>query len=334
MIFSFLLISSFSVAEPKERFWISFLDPFSEKYIMQIDAMGNIHIPPFKVLGIPLRSGSVTALSFNGNASLNLWFLNDKLYRATIDKKTLRASRFIRTNLKPASLTSPSLEVTNRKVNNFVAFAVETSEGIQIAACPTNEFGRVIGKRRIISPPLSSSCDSRCRGGMTANGRLSYWMHENQSNERRIDFFIRPLGAMSYPLRKPVLIDSIVKRSSRGTSLFQSADSTGFLPANKRYLVYVESDTRKSGAHIDHLLLQPIDAQTGREIGEVTILHRAESIGGNVKIDPLGRFVLFGQLDQRLGYLALDSTGRPSGRPKALTDIGSFGIDLLREIIE
>lgn len=302
---------------------------------MRIDSLGNILLPPVKVERFKIRTGGVTALSFNGSTALNLWFISSRhgqIYRAAIDKKTLKTIRFVQTALRGIPLSDPTLDVTNRDKNNFVSFPVQIGEGIRIAAYPINEFGRVIGKRWFLSPPLSSP---GCYGGVEANGRVSYWMDINPTKERQTDLFIRPLGAIGRPVNDPIFIDKIVSRFARRASIFRAADATGILPGNRRFLVYVKSDPPVAVEKPDRLLLQEIHAMTGKEIGEATILYRDEQIYGNVKIDPFGRFVLFAgafrQFGQGLVYLALDSNGKPSGNPKALSNLAAGGVDLLHE---
>jgi hypothetical protein len=338
--FLVLLFCSLSASVVVERFWICFLTGFSEKYITQIDSLGNILLPPVKVEKFTIRTGGVTALSFNDIKALNLWFIssrNGRIYRAAIDKKTLKTVRFVQTALRGVPVGLPILDVTKRDKNNFISFAVQTTDGVRIAAYPINEFGQVIGKRWFLSPPRSSSCEGglRCRGGMAANGHLTYWTEINQTKERQTDLFIRPLGALGRPIKDPVFVDSILSRFARGDSFFKAADATGILPGNKRFLVYIKADPPVDVPKPERLLLQRIDATTGKKIGQATILYRDEQIFGNVKIDPFGRFVLitgsFGQSGPRLGYLALDSNGKRSGNPKVLSNLAVGGIDLLRE---
>jgi hypothetical protein len=127
-----------------------------------------------------------------------------------------------------------------------------------------------------------------------------------------IDLFIRPLNPLGIPIRDASFVDKTVPFASRDINLFSSADITEILPGGRRFVVYVKSHTYSFG---ETLLLRKVDSATNIRLGEAIVLYRTEQIYGNVKIDPRGRFIIFGGSGD-LSYLALDSEGHPSGNLK------------------
>lgn len=327
---------AFSFAQPNERLWVSF-GGSSARYIMTIDALGNVVTPPFKVSNLGRFFRPLTALSLNGDNKLNFWFNAGQISREVLDKKSLRSLKLVDTNLTEAIESDTStLDVTNRRKNNFISFPIDTEEGMRGIAYPLDESGRIIGDGWFLSPPLSPELcgndTNRCKGGTAANGRVAYWIEKNSNHPRRTDLFIQPLGPRGRPILEPIFIDRIISHTSQLSSIL-SADATTILSGKKRFLVY----TKEIAERRDTVLLQHIDAVTGNKIGEAITLFRGD-VAGNLKIDPKGRFVLFSGADSQIGgglvYLALDAIGHASGSPKILTDLAFVGIGFLREKLE
>lgn len=340
LVFTFLN-STYSV--PKELMWISFAGPGSGKFLMQIDALGNVIMAPTRVSeGSKTHPSHVTALSFNGTNALNFWFISSNndgsIFRIVINKASLKSVRIIQTSLVGLGGRFSTINVSHRSLNNLISFPKQISESISVVAYPLDESGRVVGSKRFLSPSLlQPACENKdCTGGIVSNGRLSYWVTSDPVVIRRAELFIQPIGPGGHPIGDPVLADKIITQFiSRGVSKFTAVDATDTLVANKKYLVYMQQPATPSEPERPKLLLQQIDATTGKQLEKPIVLYReVEEFGGNTKIDPDGRFVLF-VTDEPPGlfYQALDVTGRPNGQPKNLYKARISGIDLLRERI-
>jgi hypothetical protein len=334
MVIFLILLSTarLSISNSSERFWISFRISQSAKYLMQIDALGNVILPATKISELgPTRTSFRTALSFNGTKALNFWFdSSERICRYVIDQNTLRTLQFVKTNLSSTDVTE--LSVTHRVKDNFISFSVATNEGIRLAAYPMDSDGRITGPAWFLSPELSQTCRRLgilCRAGVAPNGRLAYWGDVNTTKPREDDLFVRPLGPLGQPILKAVKIDQIFSQTAL-VSTFDGADGTNVLPGNKRFVVYIKAPPPPDqGFPPNTLILQQVDALSGHEIADPIVLLRTIDVAGNVRIDPEGRFVIFGSV----AYLALDSTGHPSGKPRFLVKNNSAaGFDLLREV--
>jgi len=336
----FITFPGFLSAESDERLWISFGGYTGNfpKYLMTIDVLGNIEVPPFRVSELGhYRVASITALSLNGFNALNFWYAstghNGQIFRVVIDKQSLKSLKWVKTSLKGMlmgpGLFSP-LDVTNQKQNNFISFPIATVDGMRVAAFSLDEFGKNTGKKWFITPSFSPECGTntlRCKGGASSDSHFAYWI--DFSTARRTDLFVQPLGSLGRPILKPVLIDSLFS-SGHTLNTITSADVTNTLKGNSRFVVYIKQPETRRGS----LLLQKIDAYSGNKIGLSIALLKA-TFFKSVKVDPKGRFILFIVDDPVIGtglaYLALDAAGSASGRPKILTGLALAGLDLLRE---
>ena len=306
---------------------------------MQIDALGNIVLPPTKIIETPkTHPGYVTALSLNGKKALNLWFISArfpfKISRIVVDKQTLRMKRFVETSLRCPDAFN-SLTVTHRIDDNLISFPTETSDGIRVAVYPLNEFGHVQRPGWFLSPLLlPPACVNNCHGGVLSR-RLGYWVTTNPTKSREADLYVQPLGPRGRPAGDPILLDRVLNHQSFGIATFHSADTTNILSGDRRLVAFIK--TRVESEKGDELIVQSIDAKSANKIGKPIVLNRQEEFPGIAKIDPLGRFVLFfttGDLDTPGGltYQALDATGHPSGSPKILaTNTSEDAMDLLPE---
>jgi hypothetical protein len=319
-------LCGFSFSLPKERLWVSLVTKLAEKSLMQIDSKGNIVLPPFKVSEGATTHGTAQemALSANGDGALNVWFVKDggQVFRIAVDKQTLKTLSVTKTKMNTIPVGAKRLDVTHRAENNLVAINVNVDGGVRTAAYPVDIHGKVTGRSRLITPPVSSSCDD-CMGGLAGN-RFVYWTdYKSITPHYVMDLFIRPLS----PGRSQVFVDRVTSRGSP-RSHFGYADATQELPGGKSFLVYVKVQYADERPY--RLFLQQIESSTGQKQGAPILLYRSDGIG-IVKIDPLGRFLLFTDEDSRLAYLSLDATGHPSGTLKVLLPFRSVLTDLLRE---
>jgi hypothetical protein len=334
--FLILNVLAFTLAVPRERLWISFTGPRSGKYLMQIDALGNIVLPPIRILESPKTPpGYVTALSLNGSKALNLWFISARspfaISRIVVDKRTLRAIRFVKTNLRSVHYFS-SLTVTHRTDDNLISFPAQTRDGVRIIVYPLDKFGHVERPGWFLSPLLLPPGCQNCQGGIPGSGRLGFWVSSNSRNGQN-GLHMQPLGPRAQPNAETVRIAKI--SGSTIVATFPAADITNRLPGDKKLVAYIKHF--EEGEQPETVIVRAVDAKTGGKIGSRIVLKRQSSIGGNIKIDPLGRFVLFFtepdfETPNALTYQALDATGHRSGSPKILaTNTSAQGMDLLRE---
>jgi len=337
-----IVLASYALAssEQNERLWISFTGPASGKFLMQIDSLGNIVLRPKRISeGPKIHPGHVTALSLNGTNALNLWFMSNgkdgRISRIVVNKKSLETRNVIQTKLAGLGGNFSSLNVTHRAQNNMITFPMQTADGIKVVAYALDEQGKLKSESRLLSPGLlPPSCDSHSYvGGAVSDGSLSYWVTTNPTIVRRSELFIQNLGTGGKPTAVPVLADKVFTQFlSRGSSKFTAVDATDSL-GTKKFLVYIQQPSNNSEPERPKLLLQVIDAKTGAELSPPILIYRElEEFGGNAKVDPIGRFVLF-ITDEPPGlfYQSLDSSGHPSGPPKQLLSMRIAGIDLLRE---
>ena len=328
-IIALILATTGSILAATESFWLCFKDSLSRKYLMQIDALGNVVLPPQKIseLGQKQFAGD-QALSFNGNNALNLWFnpLHAGISRYVLNVRTLETKALVQTNQQPVD-TAAFISATQRKDNNFISFAKLTNEGRRIAAFPVDVHGIITGHSWFLSPVLSPLCENitfRCRGGVSSNGRVAFWTDIHGT--RTAELFIQILGNRGRPKGTPVLVDRIFSRTVIPV-IYESADISDILDSNVRYVVYITAPPEDDGRP-QTIKLQKVDGVNGALIGSPITLFKASIIGQNLKVDRKGRFIVFTRAS--INYLALDATGHASGAPRVILPTFQIGgLDLL-----
>ena len=320
----FFLLVLFLAAAPcssakADEYWISFAGGICDeyrcpdpKYLMRIDALGNVLLPPRKVPATAYRGplGGATALGrSNSPAKLVIWFAGrdrgatsyGHLYMGIVDKRSLATLSMRRTSLK--TLLPYTLPGTQRAVANFIVLGLELGrppELVLVGASISNPSARWF---------LTECVLGSCGFALSADGGMFGY-----TNGRRM--FLQRLESTGRPIGKPQLI-----RQGR----VGIRDVSALLGDGKRYLLYSE--------HSD-LFLQPVDSLTGSKMGERKrlVTHLVNLV--EAALDPLGRFVIYTADAPRIGraltFQALDALGNPSGRARVIGP-EAYGIDILKE---
>ena len=163
-----------SKAIAAESLWVSFVGR-PAKYLMRIDALGNILLPPTRIAEIgSFREADLTALSVRDSRTLNYWYISNSkehtVFRLVIDKISLRTLKLVETKLDADfSDNDSTLDVTNRIGTDFISFPRVTLNGLRLAAFPLDQLGRVVGQQTFLTPEISGEfCGqnpSRCKAG-------------------------------------------------------------------------------------------------------------------------------------------------------------------------
>lgn len=306
-----------------DLYWVSYSDektPCSDVSVMQIDALGQITIPPKPLnLGSKIScSLSVTALSHAGTDSLILWlvagFGSEPVFKSQIEKNTLAATHTVEFPLllhQACCLQAPS------SPPRFFA-AVRNDV---LLAYGVNADGSLNGSHWRLMPRINGFGNGGS-AGVTADGRMAYGATIDAKSGKYYVQFLREDGR---PTGNPTLIAS---------GNIRYTDVSNVLPGGRRLAVYWNKDTQQ-------LLSQMIDAATGSRLGSAKVVGVAGGTNGqNVALDPEGRFVVFTKVlcaKSNLFFQALDPTGASSGSSIELlsrcgpAQFGVLGINLLKE---
>lgn len=306
-----------------DLYWVSYTDqlsPCSGISVMQINALGQITIPPtFLDLGPKIPCDNyTTAMSHGGPGSLILWLIgafdSNPVFKAQIDKNTFavtQATEF------PLLLHQDCCLQTPDGPPRFFA----AGRNDILFAYGVNADGSLNGSHwRLI--PRVNGIGNGGSAGVTADGRLAYGatFYPNAGK-----FFVQFLRADGRPTGNPVLIAS---------GDIRQTDISNVLSGNRRLAVYVSKDTNL-------LMSQFIDATTGARIGSSRVIAAANpGFLQTVALDPDGRFVLFDGIlcaKANMFFQALDPTGAASGNPILLlprcapSQFSVVGFNLLKE---
>jgi hypothetical protein len=333
MLFAFGSFASFCLA--LDTYWISYTgfndvdrpdpnqpaSPGGPKYMMKIDVLGNVLIPPTK---IDTKSTGYRSPSFGGTAlsrvrqgtRLAMWFPhyhelangNHVVWKAIIDKSTLRIASLEKTEVRAGNITVISAK--QRAKRNFVTVEYYTGppdfRHLMLAYSARNPANSWL---------LQECLFGLCTFGVSADGKVFYYSQRN-SGQTRIDLIFQRLDRRGRPTGNPEVVAS-------GSDPFV-IDVTSVI-GNKRYFVY--------GNNNSSVLLQVIDAKTGKKVGDKIRIANNTTIQAGA-IDPLGRFVIYysakGDINP-IYYQALDATGHPSGSRKQIATGFGGGLDI-REI--
>ena len=314
-----------------DSYWITFsgdcgCDDF---YIMKIDQLGNILVPPKAVLAIADVGANTAALSKNGTSKLNLYYWNKagKLSRVILDNTALNV--LSKKNTKIATKDGEFLQVTQKDKGNYILGERLTGPlalyQISSTHVPKNPGWDIDANITMTDDEASMSAD----GLVVATNRSD--LDANTPDQ----LFVQLLDDKGVPQGSAKLI-------AKYTDI-EATDVTNELPNGIRFVVYVvDSGTTPD----DKLFLQKIDS-TGNKKGNKILINTPPNREENkqtVAIDPLGRFVVFTIQGDKFGcygqdilmYQALADTGKKSGPLKVLAgcnyssdDIQS--LDILKE---
>ena len=336
-----IAIVFFSVVDAvSSDYWISYTS-YNEvrqeagaKFLLKIDALGNVLIPARKV--VPENNGYVspkygaTAL-FETDRNLIMWIptegvkFNRDLFRAEIDKNTLDLVLFERTKIKTANVTS--LQVSQKVENNFLAVQQAFDPPLQTtqwySGVPLGENGRKSGSTiRLFDGGAGciTALTLFCEMGVSADGRLLFFFNQEPSSSGLSEkgFILQRLSKTGRAIGDPV-----IHAHQKATPL----DVSNRIGAN-RFVLY----------NNPALFVQALRADTLEKFGDPTRISRFIAIGPQTAaLDPKGRFVIYitggghPSGDRLLLFQALDGIGRPSGQPKVIADKVQSGLDILQD---
>jgi hypothetical protein len=292
---------------------------------MKIDSVGNVLIPPTKIVSnspvfVSPSAGSTGLTQGALEGKLHLWFTakrrivnqNKPIYRAIIEKSTLRLVSMGQTPLSTSN--SAYIPITQRKANNLLFLEVLTQ-----FPPPVFEFIRYsvsqLGKSDIILPQ-DPACGGSCSFGISADGSFFFYSRLIGIQQNQTELILQPLNFNGRPIGSGQVV-------AKGRE-FSVLDLSRTLQRQRRYFLYIGRG----------LYLQQVDAHTGSRIGtRVKITDSVSTAQGGV-IDPMGQFVVYADgLQNRyvMWYQALDGTGRPSGARREIASKVAGGLDILKD---
>lgn len=341
-------------------YWIAFSHgTFSAtpKFMIQIDAFGNVTIPPKRVVPVGKLGNklSAVALAKNGADQLALWTFgglrNERpaLFRVLLSNPSLR---FLGITKFPTISTNNLnwLSVTQRLNKNALAVSMETEpNSFLVGAQLTNQFSN--GKmERLSQEPICVNpvgWINRCQypdlfgGVISSDGAYSLLAKTPlPPTPNSTKLFIQKLNGNFIPFGKPNLLTSIPQPNA-SSSYYTGADVTRPLANKKRFVVYgTETASGVGRSRPNQIWLQVVNDEGTKIEPRISILNAplADTRGAsNIAVDPHGRFVVYAcdvSENERnvLVFQALDGTGHPSGVHKVIAhDVALVGIDILEQ---
>lgn len=334
ILLSILSFASFSLAV--DEYWVSFSEPPEQspgpgigKYLMKIDALGNIVVPPKIVISNLKPTGESTTISHGGFNRINLWTVSTSglfrrnIFRAVIEKSTLNLVSLQRTPIQTSNFLW--IQTTQKDHQNFLAVQVlqKPFEHLlsRFVGLKLSVDGEFIGPNWFLTPdqvPCVGIGD--CGGlGVSADGKVFFFA----------SIFTHPKSIVFQSLRTSGRPDGEgkVNQLNRGVT---PMDMSNLLPGRRRYLLY----RIESAPGDPPLLLQIVDNDSLEFVGDPIKIAETRFGPQIAAIDPLGHFILYKKpnLNNTLVYQALDATGHRSGQPKNLS-VGNLGngIDILKD---
>lgn len=336
VIFVFLIASPAFAGKTVDHYWVAYRTAFRSTsgnfqnplFLMQIDALGNVTIPPKEVLpSVRNDSSSFLILTPRTQATLLVWSGYREVFQYVIDKNTRRVLSRNKTELK---LEYPGLlGSTTREQNNFLLAKWPNSYDAGIAAVGLGPFGGFM-RYWPLSPPgwlvRASGAAAVSGDGSSLVWTMSY---------RNILIF-QKLNQQGMPSGKSNVISKYIG----------GVDLSNRLAGEKRHLVYRKVfEGRGCDEGYETVWIQTIDARTGFPQGEPILLQgRTESLCylplNSVFMDPKGKFLIYWRFSYcALGrcktsvllYQALDQNGKPKNPPKLIADNESVSFDVLLE---
>jgi hypothetical protein len=307
-------------------------------FMMQIDGLGNIIVPPKPVVpvnAIGRQIRGALAIAKAGSDKIVLW-INKRpqssksgfVHKAVVTNPGLGFLGIHKTGVQTSNVDW--LSVTQKPAANILAVVTRSKEEHFLSA-----FGLTLqslnGSHWLLSPPICQDFCERLFGGGTvsSDGRFAL-----VASARRL--FLQRLDGAGKPLGDAELLNTMAL--AHNTPYYTGADVTGPLAQSRRFVVF---GTEAAGNDQDaaRLYLQ-IVTNLGEKVGDRIVLlgdiHAYANQGSCVAVDPRGRFVLYAVGgthlgDQALVFQALDATGHPSGQPRAIAYDVSWAIDILKE---
>jgi len=340
--FFLLALSAFVAScDAADNYWISFTGPVissnsasspsssigGPKYLMKIDALGNILEPARLVIRNSRTYVSpvygATAISEN-DSLLNMWMpafsesIHHRVFRAMIRKDTLEVTAFIKTDLQVRN--DYNLQVTQRPESNLLVMedfvSTVQSDTLRYLGAPLSNNGTVIGKRVELSPqPVSCPCEV----GISADGKILFFNDAkfNSSGVETALFTLQRLDLHGNPIGHPEVI-------AKGRLV--PTDISNILPTGYRLALF-------RGLPPLTLYVMPISNESLQRIGApIRIASQTDIASQSAAIDPYGHFVVYKRFNTPyLFFQALDALAHPSGKPKMISDKVGSGIDILKE---
>lgn len=335
----FVFSSNFVHSATRSRtIWVSYqIQPFDESthqllrisnWIVALDEFGNVLKSPRLVLrqqDIKTEYDSATALRSNKD-ELVLFVVGggspSRIYRATIDKKTLAMLNLVQTQ---AVSGNKYLQSTARKENNFLSYGTFTGHSTQrmfrVLGRAINEQNQLHNETWFITGTLGGDrCFfvGGCSFSVSDDGRAAAYVQPIGTSDSVL--FLQPLDESGRALSERSRIAFL--RASAEYGLLKSVDISNIIN-DHRLVAYIESPEKPDKKTPDTLYVQKVNL-SARPIGDRILVRQCLFLEGSqsVAIDPLGRFILYvvhfsaKDFHQNLLFQALDASGHPSGSPK------------------
>src|SRR5207249_2946512 len=219
LLFLMLISTNASFCLAVETYWVAYTGepraesgsavPGGPKYLMKIDVLGNVLIPPTKVVpnasGYLSPLGGAIALTKAGNTRLAMWFPHKRevrdgypIYKAVVQKSTLRVLPLERTKLR--TINTASLSTTQRPKRNFIVLQIleELSSTDELDAFSIRNPSRARLLQELVSGYSSSFA-------VSADGKLLFFSNHDPEKSRE-NLFVQFLSAEGLPLRNPQFI--------------------------------------------------------------------------------------------------------------------------------
>lgn len=368
---SFLIAALFflaAAAQATDLYWVSFggvsfNDP---KFVMQIDQMGNVTMPPCMVVkgsdigGLP----GATALGKNGSTKLNLWMVGQIriaqpaipvgqkfwIFRAILKKGVCMQVK--PNNIGTWTTDWSYLQASQTGSSDFLTVERPgqtgggqpppgvsgqfADNGVLWAALVYNN-GMSAGKMWRLSPRTDRGNDV----ASVASDAMMALSNDHDSPPEKI--YTQPLKAHGLPTQIPPFVIT----NYEGTTVhFPSVDISNTMSNGRRLAAYSSSlpTAAPAGVSANLIKVQQVDGMTGEKILTPQIVDNSPRIGflQTLAIDPKGRFMLFNRAmgipvapnspkdsctsGDELVYQALDSTGNAVGSPIVLTEACDLSI--------
>lgn len=235
-----------------DQYWISFGGsmPVDSRFLMKIDAFGNIIDPPSAVLSAAAIGSApgATAIAEKGCCKLLYWTIGNggSVFRTIVDKTTLLGNGAKKTSIVAAA--SIGLQSTQRSTTpKFLALEspLDTLKAFVVSAkgLPTGSTWR-------LSPRTDGGHEI---GGVSADGLVALSVNKNAPQQQ---LYLQKLGSGGAPSGNPTIV---------ATQVMISVDVSNRLTTGTRYVVFVTGN--------GSVLLQVVDDSTGNKIGGTVGIH-------------------------------------------------------------
>lgn len=332
-LFSIIILASCFIASAAiaDTYWVSFsADDGHGIFLMQISETGKILRTPAEIVNEKtVEDCDCSTAIGNHGEYLYLWITNEHshVFGVTVDKKTAKAESKARM-FPTLTGTDDILACTQ---NDNLTFIALLTRGEMYRALGVKSSGIVDGTSWRLSPRTDGGAYN---AAISPDGEMSVVVSVDSPINK---IYAQPLRAFdSKPFGTPVVV-------AAGTKL-ASVDVTNILGNGLRLVVYGDRGQGK-------ILAQYVHPVTGEKVGApkrlVNFWMPEEAWQNSLAVDPLGRFLLFTQYQEKckdndlIYFLPLNAAGMAASQPRELVGCSFtkqqsikddlMGLDLMRE---